>query len=63
MLLNTFFPVQGMYFESVSGISSVLRAIGRDPDVRMARIVNRLHPSYDATATAGYRDVRINLVS
>jgi hypothetical protein len=57
------FPLQGMYFESLSGIVSALRAIAGDPDVRLARIVNRLDPSYDASATAGYRDVLVNLVS
>jgi hypothetical protein len=52
-----------MYFETLSGIVSVLGAIASDPEVRLARIVNRLHLSYDATVTAGYRDVLVNLVS
>jgi hypothetical protein len=51
-----------MYFKSLPGIIRVLRAIASDPAARLARIVNRLHPSYDATSTAGYRDVLVNLV-
>ena len=51
-----------MYFETLPGIISALRAISSDPAARLARIVNRLHPDYDATATAGYRDVLVNLV-
>jgi hypothetical protein len=38
-----------------------LHAIDSDEDVIVVRIKNRLHPSYDSSQSAGYRDVAINL--
>ncbi len=58
----TLLPLQSMYFESIPDIVRALHAIARDPAVLLARIVNRLHRDYDATSTAGYRDIMINLV-
>ena len=38
-----------------------LEAIRRDPEVHVVRVKNRLHDSFDASATAGYRDIMLNL--
>ena len=38
-----------------------LRAVCDDDEVRLARVYNRLRADYDASATAGYRDVLVNL--
>ena len=35
--------------------------MAQDPEADVLRVVNRLHHNYDATATAGYRDVALNV--
>mmetsp|Transcript_17840 Transcript_17840/g.45051 ORF Transcript_17840/g.45051 Transcript_17840/m.45051 type:complete len:262 (+) Transcript_17840:504-1289(+) len=48
-------------FENAGDICACLKAIKSDKDVRIERIKNRMHPGFDSRATAGYRDVCINL--
>ena len=52
---------QSIYFEDVESIFGCLKSICSDEEVRIARICNRLHDSYNPKATAGYRHVLINL--
>jgi hypothetical protein len=52
---------QAIYFEDLASLSGCLRAVCADPEVRLARVCNRLRADYDAAATAGYRDVLVNL--
>ena len=52
---------QSIIFEDIIDIAACLRAIGNDPDVRIVRIKNRLDPVYHASASAGYRDVVLNI--
>lgn len=60
-LINMLDRVQSIYFEDLDGIIRCLDAVAADPEVRVERVVNRLLHSYDAAATAGYRDVALNL--
>ena len=46
---------------SIAQVNSVLQAIAQDPDVALLRCKNRLHPKYNGKATAGYRDLSLNL--
>ena len=48
-------------FNSVSEVARCLAAIGRDQDVAIVRIKNRLDPKFDSAMTAGYRNVALNL--
>jgi len=48
-------------FKDVAGITKCLKAIQGDPDIIVERIKNRFDPTYDATTSAGYRDVALNL--
>ena len=52
---------QSIYFENVAGLFHCLRMICSDGSIKLARVCNRLHAAYDTTATAGYRDVLLNL--
>ena len=52
---------QSIYFESLAGAAACLAAIARDGDVAVARVKNRLDPDLDAAATAGYRNLAVNL--
>ncbi len=52
---------QSIVFDSAADVAACLRAIREDPDARVARVKNRLDPAYDAAASAGYRDVVLNL--
>ena len=52
---------QSIYFEDVSSLFACLRAIYADKEVRLVRVCNRLHNSYEASATAGYRAILLNL--
>lgn len=55
------FLVQALFFREPGDLLRCLRAVCDDPAVRVARLTNRLHAGHDPTATAGYRDVRVNL--
>jgi hypothetical protein len=52
---------QSLYFETIGGLLICLQTINSDPSVQVLRMHNKLRPTYDATATAGYRDVLVNL--
>ncbi len=53
---------QSIYFKDLQGIINCVEAISTDEESRVERVVNRLHPTYDSTHTAGYRDVSLNLL-
>ena len=44
--------------EEMEGVAS---AIFADPTVQVIRVKNRFDPDYDSVATAGYRDISMNL--
>uniref|UniRef100_A0A6T8PCN9 Uncharacterized protein n=1 Tax=Hemiselmis andersenii TaxID=464988 RepID=A0A6T8PCN9_HEMAN len=48
-------------FSTIKALNECLQAIADDDDVVVERVKNRYHPDYDSEATAGYRDVCINL--
>ena len=50
-----------LIFDEVGDIALCLQEIVKDQSVEVVRIKNRLHHSFDAESTAGYRDVLINL--
>jgi len=52
---------QSIYFETISGILACLAVIGRDPDVMIARIKNRFDATVNSAASAGYRNLAVNL--
>ena len=52
---------QAIIFDSVADITCCLKEIRKDRSVSIVRIKNRLDPQFDATPTAGYRDVNINI--
>ena len=52
---------QSIVFRDAAGLAGCLRAIADDPDAEVVRVKNRLDPGYDAAASAGYRDVGLNL--
>ena len=52
---------QSIIFDSVADLTSCLCVISEDEDVELVRVKNRLDRRYDASATAGYRDVLLNL--
>ena len=52
---------QSLYFGNLDEILQCLKLIAEDPTVELLRVHNRLRPSFDASATAGYRDVLLNL--
>ena len=52
---------QSIVFDDSAGIVACLAAIQADPDVRVIRVKNRLDLDYDATTSAGYRDVALNM--
>ncbi len=52
---------QSIYFKDVDSLFQCLQLICIDPSIKIARICNRLHDAYDTSATAGYRDVLLNL--
>ena len=53
---------QSIYFKDLQGMIKCIEAISADEESRVERVVNRLHPTYDSTNTAGYRDVSLNLL-
>ena len=52
---------QSIYFESLSGVADCLAALARVRDVEVVRVKNRLDPEAESAATAGYRNLAINL--
>lgn len=52
---------QSIFFRSVADLAACLRAISSDPDVVLARIKNRYDPESDASSSAGYRNLAVNL--
>ena len=52
---------QSIYFETMAGVVDCLKAIGSDPDVVLTRVKNRYDLSFDAAASAGYRNLAVNL--
>jgi len=52
---------ESLVFATVQDLVATLQIIAADEDVQVVRVKNRLDPSYDAKASAGYRDVALNL--
>ena len=52
---------QCIVFQDGLDLVRCLRAIGDDSEVVIVRVKNRLDPRYDTRASAGYRDVLVNL--
>ncbi len=52
---------QCIVFREGRDLVTCLRAIADDPHVVLARVKNRLDAGYDTAASAGYRDVLVNL--
>jgi hypothetical protein len=52
---------QTVVFRDLDRLVDCLRAIRDDPEARVLRVKNRLDPAYDSGASAGYRDVALNL--
>jgi hypothetical protein len=52
---------QSIYFESLAGVAACLNAIAIDGDASVVRVKNRLDPELDAAASAGYRNLAVNL--
>eukprot|EP00291_Cryptomonas_curvata_P000851 CAMPEP_0172185550 /NCGR_PEP_ID=MMETSP1050-20130122/20237_1 /TAXON_ID=233186 /ORGANISM="Cryptomonas curvata, Strain CCAP979/52" /LENGTH=748 /DNA_ID=CAMNT_0012859559 /DNA_START=169 /DNA_END=2415 /DNA_ORIENTATION=- len=52
---------QNIVFCDTQDIATCLHTIRMDPDILVVRIKNRLDISYNASMSAGYRDVMINL--
>jgi hypothetical protein len=47
--------------DGLQGLLDVLRALARDPEVRLVRVKNRMDPAWDAAPAGGYRAVMVNL--
>ena len=47
-------------FERPEDLGESLVLLTDDPEIEVVRVKNRLHASYDAISTAGYRDVLVN---
>uniref|UniRef100_A0A7S0W940 RelA/SpoT domain-containing protein n=1 Tax=Hemiselmis tepida TaxID=464990 RepID=A0A7S0W940_9CRYP len=52
---------QSIVFDNVKDLTACLIQIYEDPEATIVRIKNRLDPSYNSYASAGYRDVALNL--
>jgi hypothetical protein len=52
---------QSIFFHSVADIVACLCAISNDPDVVLVRVKNRYDPESDASLSAGYRNLAVNL--
>jgi hypothetical protein len=52
---------QSIVFDDPAGVSACLEAIATDHEVRLVRLGNKLDPDHDARASAGYRDLALNL--
>ena len=49
-------------FETVEGLTECLNDIANDPKVGIINVKNRLAASYNSNASAGYRNVALNLI-
>ncbi len=52
---------QSIVFKKISDLISCLQSLIEDKEVIILRIKNRLDRDYDASCSAGYRDVGLNL--
>ena len=52
---------QRIVFREPGHLLLCLEAVQRDGEVRVLQVKNRLHDGYDGSATAGYRDIVLNL--
>jgi hypothetical protein len=52
---------QSIVFDDLAGVAACLRAIATDPEARLVRVGNKLDPGFDSRASAGYRDLSLNL--
>mmetsp|Transcript_36495 Transcript_36495/g.73212 ORF Transcript_36495/g.73212 Transcript_36495/m.73212 type:complete len:217 (-) Transcript_36495:47-697(-) len=52
---------ESIVFSEIRDLRMCLACIRQDPAVKFVRVKNRLASAYDASATAGYRDVALNL--
>jgi hypothetical protein len=52
---------QSIAFDDLAGVAACLRAVARDPDVCLVRVGGRMDAGFDAAASAGYRDLALNL--
>ncbi len=52
---------QCIVFREGRDLVACLRCMAADPQLVLARVKNRLNPAYDTAASAGYRDVLVNL--
>ena len=52
---------QCVVYETAAGLAAGLRGVARDREVAVVRVKSRLRGDYDSGATAGYRDVIVNL--
>ena len=52
---------QSIIFDTPDCVLACLRAISQDSEVQVVRISNKMDPDYDGRASAGYRDVALNL--
>mmetsp|Transcript_13017 Transcript_13017/g.20459 ORF Transcript_13017/g.20459 Transcript_13017/m.20459 type:complete len:133 (+) Transcript_13017:153-551(+) len=52
---------QSITFKRVEELEQCLKLISKDPEVAIHRVKNRLELNYNDEASAGYRDVLINL--
>jgi hypothetical protein len=52
---------QSIYFEDALALLDCIKAVCSDTSVRLARVSNRLHNGYDASATSGFRHILLNL--
>ncbi len=52
---------QSIYFENLNDLLTCIKAIATDPECKIVRVKNRLRPDVDASSTAGFRNVALNL--
>ena len=52
---------QSIYFSSVGDLRACLNAISEDCEVVPVRLKNRIDPAFSSDASAGYRNLAINL--
>lgn len=52
---------QRMVFRSLADVHACLTCIAQDPELQIVSIQNGFDPNYDASPTAGYRDLVVNL--
>lgn len=53
---------QRIVFVRIDDLHLCLKLVMSDSTVRVVRVTNRMRPFYDKFSTAGYRDLRLNLV-